>query len=59
MQNFSEPLFRKGRVLKTESLEALRDFPLHLARLGLERWADGILFGYDIHYENGSVSVGA
>ena len=59
MQNFSEPLFRKGRVLKTESLEALRDFPLHLARLGLERWADGILFGYDIRYENGSVSVGA
>lgn len=52
MQNYAEPLFSKGRVLKRESLEALRDFPLRLARLGLADWADGILYGFDISYED-------
>ena len=33
MQEYREPLFCKGRVLKKESLEALRDFPLRFARL--------------------------
>lgn len=59
MQDYVQPLFRKGRVLKAESLEALRDFPLQLAKLGLEGWADGVLFGYDICYEDGFVTVGA
>lgn len=57
MQNFAEPLFRKGRVLKKESLEALRDFPGRLARLGLSEWADGILYGFGISYENGGIVV--
>lgn len=51
MQNYAEPLFQKGRVLKRESLEALRNFPAGLARLGLSDWADGILYGFDITYE--------
>lgn len=50
MQNFAEPLFGKGRVLKKESLEALRDFPGRLAKLALSGWRDGILFGFDISY---------
>lgn len=54
MQNYAEPLFSKGRVLKRESLEALRDFPGSLARLGLADWSDGILFGFDIHYRIGN-----
>ena len=45
MQNYAEPLFSKGRVLKKESLEALRDFPGGLAKLALAEWADGILYG--------------
>ncbi|MCI8379900.1 MAG: DNA and RNA helicase [Lachnospiraceae bacterium] len=53
MQEYREPLFCKGRVLKKESLEALRDFPVRFARLGLSDWADGVLFGYDISYECG------
>lgn len=51
MQDFAKPLFRKGRVLKKESLEALRDFPGGLAALGLSGWSDGILYGFDISYE--------
>ena len=52
MQEYREPLFCKGRVLKKESLEALRDFPGKFARLGLSDWADGVLFGFDISFEN-------
>lgn len=66
MQNFTEPLFCKGRVLKKESLEALRDFPGRLAKLGLAEWSDGILFGFDIAYEyekkipgSGKIIIGA
>ena len=59
MQNFAEPLFRKGRVLKRESLEALRDFPGGLAKLALSDWTDGILYGFDISYEaNGLMKDG-
>lgn len=57
MQNYAEPLFRKGRVLKRESLEALRDFPGGLAKLGLSDWADGILYGFDISYTSGAVVI--
>ena len=57
MQDYVKPLFQKGRVLKKESLEALRDFPQELARLGLEGWSDGVLFGFDMVYENGAVTV--
>ncbi len=64
MQNFAEPLFSKGRVLKRESLEALRDFPGGLAKLGLSDWTDGVLYGFDISYEetagepgNGAVRI--
>ncbi|MDE7312398.1 MAG: hypothetical protein K2N87_12395 [Eubacterium sp.] len=57
MQNFAEPLFSKGRVLKKESLEALRDFPGRLAKLGLADWRDGILYGFGISYERGMIEV--
>lgn len=59
MQKYAEPLFTKGRVLKKESLDALRDFPLGLAKLGLTGWADGILYGFDIFYERNQVTVQA
>lgn len=58
MHNYAEPLFRKGRVLKRESLEALRDFPGNLARLALADWADGILYGFDITYETKETGAG-
>ena len=48
MQNYAEPLFSKGRVLKRESLEALRDFPGGLAKLAFADWSNGVLYGFDI-----------
>lgn len=53
MQEYREPLFCNGRVLKKESLEALRDFPGKFARLGLSDWAAGVLYGFDISFEDG------
>ena len=50
MQEYRKPLFQKGRVLKKEGLEALRDFPYEFARLWLNNWSDGILSGFDISY---------
>lgn len=58
MQKFAETLFHKGRALKRESLEVLRDFPGGLAKLGLSDWADGILYGFDISYEGVSACQG-
>lgn len=36
MQEYKKPLFQKGRVLKKEGLDALRDFPSGLAEIFLE-----------------------
>ena len=44
------PLFTKGRVLKRESIEYLRDFPHDLAVLAFDGYADGILFGFTIEF---------
>ena len=59
MQNYAEPLFHKGRVLKRESLEVLRDFPAGLARMEYADWADGILYGFDISYEAAGQDTGS
>ena len=48
MRNGYFPIFSKGRVLKKESIEYLRDFPYDLASLALENYSDGILFGFSI-----------
>ena len=48
MRNGFFPLFTKGRVLKKESVEYLRDFPYELASLACEEYSDGILFGFSI-----------
>lgn len=51
MREYKKPLFQKGRVLKQEGLEALRDFPYGLAGLLLKNWSDGVLSGFDISYQ--------
>lgn len=51
MQEYKKPLFQKGRVLKKEGLDSLRDFPYRFAEGCLSGWSDGILFGFDISYE--------
>ncbi|MCI9079890.1 MAG: hypothetical protein HFH68_13405 [Lachnospiraceae bacterium] len=58
MQEYRKPLFHKGRVLKKEGLEALRDFPSGFAETYMAGWADGILAGFDISYKKGNDGKG-
>ncbi|RKI40047.1 DNA and RNA helicase [bacterium D16-51] len=57
-QEYKKPLFQKGRVLKKEGLETLRDFPYRFVELGMDGWADGILSGFDISYGKGKDGKG-
>lgn len=54
MQEFREPLFAKGRVLKKESLELLRNLPERMLQFGFAGWASGVLYGFEISYRPGS-----
>ena len=57
MRNGIFPIFTKGRVLKKESVEYLRDFPEDLASLAYEQYSDGVLFGFAISSENGYTQI--
>ena len=52
------PVFTKGRVLKKESVEFLRDFPYELASLACEGRSDGMLCGFKVRLEDGRIHVG-
>lgn len=58
MQEYRKPLFQKGRVLKKEGLDALRDFPSGLAGIFFKGWSDGVLAGFDISYQKGTSGNG-
>ena len=57
MRNGIFPLFTKGRVLKKESIEYLRDFPYDLVSLEYENYSDGILFGFTINCVGGNLHI--
>jgi hypothetical protein len=57
MRNGIFPIYTKGRVLKKESIEYLRDFPYELASLAWENYCDGILFGFNISLEDKNIIV--
>ena len=57
MYNHIYPVFIKGRVLKKESIEYLRDFPYGMASLAYERYTDGILHGFSVRCADGRLSV--
>jgi hypothetical protein len=57
MRNGIFPVFTKGRVLKKESVEYLRDFPYDLASLAFEGYSDGIIFGFSVTFKNGCILV--
>jgi hypothetical protein len=48
MRNGVFPIFTKGRVIKKESIEYLRDFPYDLASLAFDNYCDGVLFGFGL-----------
>ncbi|WPP42969.1 DNA and RNA helicase [Paenibacillus hunanensis] len=45
MFTYIQPRFEKGRVLKTEMLEQVRDYPRVLANIEYDEYSDGILSG--------------
>lgn len=57
MLNGISPIFTKGRVLKKESIEYLRDFPYDLASLAFENYSDGVLFGFSVSFKDGQVFI--
>ena len=57
MRNGIFPIFAKGRVLKKESIEYLRDFPNDLVSLAHAEYSDGVIFGFSISYADGQVLV--
>jgi hypothetical protein len=59
MRNGFFPIFTKGRVLKKESIEYLRDFPHDLVSLACEQYSDGILYGFAVSSENGYTHISA
>ena len=61
MQNNSYPLFTKGRTLKKESLDSMRDFPRDLFNTAFCEYSDGVLWGLSVsaHHEHVYISSGA
>jgi hypothetical protein len=46
---YTEPLFEKGRILKTAMLESLRDYPRSFLDIRYQEYTDGIITGAGIH----------
>ncbi|CAH1189909.1 hypothetical protein PAECIP111893_00007 [Paenibacillus plantiphilus] len=52
------PMFQKGRILKTEMLESLRDYPRHVIDLYWSGYSDGILAGAEVRTsDEGSLTI--
>lgn len=47
MQEIKTPIFKKGRILKIEMLERMRDYPKELLDIEMADYSDGILYGCD------------
>lgn len=57
MRNGIFPIFTKGRVVKKESIEYLRDFPYDLVSLAYGAHSDGIIFGFSVRYKDKSILI--
>lgn len=57
MYNNSFPLFTKGKVVKKEALEGLRDFPHALVSIAFDNLSDGILFGFSIFFNKDKSTI--
>jgi len=51
MYNNNFPLFIKGKVVKKEALEGLRDFPHTFVSIAFDNLSDGIVFGFSIFFD--------
>lgn len=52
------PYFEKGRILKKEALDSLRDYPRDMTDVMYQEYGDGIICGFHISYEAERVVVG-
>lgn len=57
MLSYKFPIFEKGRVLKLEMLEALRDYPFDLIQTRYADYSDGIISGLNVSSENELVNI--
>lgn len=51
------PIFTKGRILKKEMLEAVRDFPQQLATLYLGPYSDGVIRGLELSVQDQQIWI--
>lgn len=57
MFTYIQPRFAKGRVLKTEMLEQVRDYPRVLANIQYDEYSDGILNGANVTVDPAELTV--
>lgn len=57
MFRYEEPQFEKKRLLRVEMLEQLRDYPRDYLDIMLRKYGDGILFGCEITWNEGILTV--
>lgn len=51
------PLFEKGRLLKIEMLETIRDYPRNLVKIRLKNYQNGILEGCQVHADDKNLII--
>lgn len=52
------PYFEKGRILKKDALDCLRDYPRDMAAILYQEYCDGVVCGFPISYRKDSIIVG-
>ena len=57
MHNGLFPKFIKGRIVKKEALEYMRDFPRDLVSAAFSDYSDGILFGFTVSCQDNKVII--
>lgn len=57
MFHYEEPIFQKKRLLRTEMLEQLRDYPRDYLKLRFQGYSDGIICGCQISWDNGRLEI--
>jgi hypothetical protein len=51
------PIFEKGRILKTEMLENLRDFPREFADIFFQNFSDGVISGAELAVGKNTITI--
>jgi len=52
-----KPIFTKGRILKNEMLENMRDFPKNITDILLANHSDGVIVGLDLSVDDHDITI--